>query len=416
MACRYRLYPNSEQRPVLERHCRDARTVWNAALEQLSHRRAGRRPSPGHAERNRQLADARQALAWLGEGSSSVQQQALRDFQQACANWWAGTHRRPTWRKRGLREGFCVRDVSVEKLNRRWAQVVVPKAGRVRFKLSRVLPDGKLGMARVTLDRKGRWHISFPGAQPAVERTPTSAVVGVDRGITNTLATSDGRIFRAPVMRRNECRRLAALQRQQARQRKGSARRRRTKQRIAALHQTVADRRRNWIEVQTTRLVREHDLIAVENLKVRNMVRRPRPVPDPERRHGFVPNGAAAKAGLNRGIYQQGWSGWLARLERKAQASGVRVITVPAPHTSDGCRRCGHQAPENRESQAVFRCQQCGHTGHADHEAAQNILARALTLAPTAGQAASQPCQLAARGSRSQDRSGNSPGALAHAA
>ncbi len=252
MACRYRLYPTAEQQAVLGRHCRDARTVWNAALEQLNWWRPSGPASPGPAVRDRQLAEARRALGWLAEGSSSVQQQALRDFAQACRNWWQGSHRRPTWRKRGHGDGFCVRDVNVTRLNRRWAQITVPKAGPVRFKMSRPLPVGKLGMARVTLDRKGRWHISFPGVQPAVEREPTGAVIGVDRGVTSTLAYSDGRLVRAPVMRNEERFKLTALQRQLARQRKRSRRRERTKQRIAELHQTVADRRRNWIEVQTT--------------------------------------------------------------------------------------------------------------------------------------------------------------------
>jgi hypothetical protein len=155
-------------------------------------------------------------------------------------------------------------------------------------------------MARVTLDRKGRWHVSLPGPQPAIEREPTGAVVGVDRGVTATLALSDGRLLRAPVMRNRERRRLAGLQQRLARQRKGSNRRRQTKQRIACLQQTVADRRRDWIEVQTTRLVRDHELIAVEGLNVKNMVRRPKPKPDPDQAGVFLPNGAAAKTGLNR--------------------------------------------------------------------------------------------------------------------
>ena len=94
----------------------------------------------------------------------------------------------------------CVRDVSVHKLNHKWAQVSVPKAGRVRLRLSRPLPDGKLVMARITRDRKGRWHVAFPAPQPAVEREPTGAVVGIDRGVATTLATADGRMLRAPVM------------------------------------------------------------------------------------------------------------------------------------------------------------------------------------------------------------------------
>jgi len=409
MALRYRGYPTAKQQEVLGRHCADARAVWNAALEQLNWWRPGRTSSPGHAERNRQLAEARHELAWLAEGSSSVQQQALRDFQQALRNWWAGTHRKPQWRKRGQDEGFCVRDVRVRKLNRRWAELTVPKAGPVCFRLSRPLPNRKLGMARVTLDGKSRWHISFPAAQPAVERERTGAIVGIDRGIASTLASSDGRTTRAPVMRARERRRIERLQQRLARQRIASHRRERTKRRIAAVHQTVRDRRKNWIEIQTTRLVHDHDVLAVEDLRVRNMVRRPAPKADPDRAGAFLPNGARAKAGLNRSILQQGWSLWLRRLKDKAEASGVEVVEVPPAHTSDGCRMCGHQAAENRESQAVFRCQRCGHSGHADLEAANSILARAvsLRLAPTPGQGASTPRRAASVRRPRSGRSGN---------
>ena len=410
MALRYRLYPDPGQEAVLDRHCRDARTVWNAALEQLNCWRPGRASSPGHGERCRQLAEARQEFGWLAAGSSSVQQQALRDFDQACRNWWAGTHRRPTWRKRGLHEGFCVRDTRVRRINRKWAEIVVPKAGRIRFRQSRPIPAGDIGMARVTLDRKGRWHLSLPGPQPAIEREPTGAMVGIDRGITATLATSDGRMLRAPVTRKRERSRLARLQQQLARQRKGSNRRRATKQQIEALQQTVADRRRNWIEVQTTRLVREYDLIAVERLNVKGMVRSPVPRPDPDQPGAYGRNGAAAKSGLNRSIHQQAWSLWLQRLEPKAKASGVLVQLVDPRNTSRTCPSCGHIAAGNRESQAVFHCVTCGHEANADINATKNILARAhCGLALTPGPGASTNPGAARRSRRSQRRSANHP-------
>jgi putative transposase len=416
VARRYRLYPTGGQELILARHCADARLVWNAALEQFNHWRAGLPASPGPAERDRQLAEARQEYEWLAEGSSSVQQQALRDFAQAIGNFFARTHGRPRWRKRGRGEGFCVRDVAVRRLNGRWSELTIPKAGRVRFRVSRPLPPGRLGMARVRLDGKRRWHVSFPGPQPALEREPTGAIVGVDRGVAATLAYSDGRMLRAPVMRERERRRLGRLQRRLARQRKDSRRRERTKRQIAGLHQKVADRRRNWIEVQTTRLVRDRDLIAVEGLKVANMVRRPAARPDPERAGAFTANGAKAKAGLNRSILAQGWSRWLRRLQEKAEASGVQLVEVHPAHTSDGCRVCGHQAAENRESQAVFRCVNCGHSGHADLEAANNILARALGLAPTPGHGGKGADRLPARVSRRSWRGGNSREELADAA
>jgi putative transposase len=160
-------------------------------------------------------------------------------------------------------------------------------------------------MARVTRD-KARWHVSFPGARTPVARERTGTIVGVDRGVSNTLATSDGRMLRAPVMRVRERRRLQRLQQRLARQRKGSQRRASTKRQIARLHQAVRDRRRNWIEIQTTRLVRENDLVAVESLNVKGMVRRPNPKPDPDAPGAFLANGAAAKSALNRSIHAQG--------------------------------------------------------------------------------------------------------------
>ena len=118
------------------------------------------------------------------------------------------------------------------------------------------------------------------------------------------------------------------------------------------------------------------------------MVRRSRPVPDPDRPGQFLPNRAKQKAGLNRSCYRQGWSMWLQRLEQKAVASGVKVVRVAAAHTSQTCRACGHVAAENRESQADFHCACCGQEQNADLNAAHNILARAIVLARTPGQGA----------------------------
>jgi putative transposase len=108
--------------------------VWNLALEQANLYRPDRGPTPNHAERCRQLSEARRET-WLGEGSSAVHQGALRDFDQAIRNWWNGTHGRPTWRKAGQHEGFVVRDLVVRKLNAEWSNVVIAKLGPVAVAL-----------------------------------------------------------------------------------------------------------------------------------------------------------------------------------------------------------------------------------------------------------------------------------------
>ena len=373
MSHRYRLYPAPGQVAVLERHCGDARFVWNLALEQTNLYRPHRGPTPNHAERNRQLAEARRD-SWLGEGSSSVQQVALRDFDQALRNWWGGSHRRPTWRVKGINESFCVRDVVVTKLNRRWGSVNVPKLGAVKFRLSRRLPD-KYGMARVALDKAGRWHVSFTAAPLAKERVATGAEVGVDRGVATTLATSDGQMLRIPTSPKLVDK-TKRLQQQLARQHKGSNRRAQTKLQLAQTHARIADRRKDWVEKVTTRLVDEYDLVVLENLKVKNMVKSPKAKPNLENPGHFLPNGAASKAGLSRSIHAACWTLFQQRLDDKAQQSGVRVLLVSPAFTSQQCHECGHTAKENRESQAIFLCVRCGHQAHADINAARNILAR----------------------------------------
>jgi IS605 OrfB family transposase len=360
----------------LERHCAHARFVWNLALEQLNCWRPGRRPSPGSAERFRQLADARKG-SWLGDGSSSVQQQALRDFDQALRSWWAGTHRRPRWRKQGVDEGFCVRDVRVRRVSRKWAELQIPKIGWVRFRLTR--PLGPHGMARITKDRAGRWHVAFAAPQPALARTPTGTVVGVDLGVANTVTTSDGDCLHIPTIGPAEERRLVHLQRKLARQNKGSRRRARTKHALASLHARAADRRRDWAEKASTDLVRRYDLIVYEDLRIKDMLRSARGTLDHPGRN------VRAKAALNRRIAASAWATLVRRTRQKAQASGAQVVLVDPKHTSQTCSACGHIAAENRPSQAVFACQTCGHEEHADINAAKNIRARGLRVPARGG-------------------------------
>src|SRR5258708_14895039 len=101
---RYRLTPTPQQETILRQHCAHARYVWNLAAEQQSWWRPGRASAPGYCAQAAQLTQARAEFGWLAGGSQMVQQQALRDFAQAMANYFAGTHRNPTWRKEGRHE------------------------------------------------------------------------------------------------------------------------------------------------------------------------------------------------------------------------------------------------------------------------------------------------------------------------
>jgi putative transposase len=379
VSIRNRLYPATGQELVLRQHCDHARFVWNLAVEQQSWWRPGRGTVPGFAGQARQLAEARAAEPWLAAGSSSVQQQALRDFAKAMAAFFdrANPAGRPGYRSSRRGQGFVIRDTAVRRVNRRWGEVRVPKCGWVRFRWTRALPDN-LGMARVTLDGAGRWHVSFPAGQPPVVPSGTAGRIGIDRGVRTALVTSDGQHYRVPRISGRQAARYLALQRKLARQHKGSARRRRTGRQMSVLAARVAGRRKDWIEKITTRLVAANDVVVLEKLNIQGMTRRPQPRPDPWKPGGYLRNGGRCKGGLNRAILASGWGLVGRRLKEKGGSSGVTVLFVNPRFTSQQCHVCGHTQAENRESQAVFHCQACGHHDHADVNAARNILARGL--------------------------------------
>jgi putative transposase len=367
------LLPSVEQAAALAEHCRHARFVWNLAVEQQRHWQPGRQ-APDYNEQCAQLTAARAEYDWLAAGSQTVQQQALRDFAQAMRNFFHGTHRRPTWRKAGKHEGF--RQVGlklrhVKRLSRRYGQVWIPKVGWLRFRWSRNIPD-TVKSYRVTLDRSGRWHIAFAAIPEPIPGPYDASVVGVDRGVAVSVALSCGDLLHAPGLRLGEAERLRRLQRPLSRARRGSNRRARTKLAIARLRARETDRRRDWVEKTTIDLARRFHTIRVEDLKIRAMTRPARGTRDCPGTH------VAQKRGLNREISRQGWGLLVTRLKHKALGC---LEFVPPAYTSQRCSHCGHVAPENRKSQAVFQCVACGAGPcNADVNAARNIAAgRAVT-------------------------------------
>ena len=215
-------------------------------------------------------------------------------------------------------------------------------------------------------------------------------VIGIDRGCVHTLALSDGTFMNMPKPSKAELKRLRYLQRRMARQDRtnearggrtakfASKRRQRTLTEFNTLQGRIVRRRNDWIEKTTTTLAKANILIAMEDLDVQAMTKRPKPKPDPDNPGRYLHNGAKAKAGLDRSILSNNWSRLMKRLKDKMDANGGKLVVVPAAYTSQACHKCGHVAKGNRESQAVFRCVECGYRANADVNAAMNILGRAL--------------------------------------
>lgn len=349
---RFRLYPTPVQEAALLRYCAHSRYVWNLAVEQQSWWRQGRDQPPNRSARSRQLTDARAEFGWLRSTPRDIEEQALNDFDRAMAAFFRRTHRRPAWRKADRHESFRVghglqRD-HIRRLNRRWGEVYVPRLGHVRFRWTRSVGDAR--SYRVTRDAAGRWHVAFALIPDSIPAPGNGEVVGVDRGVAVAAALSTGELLAFNTEGLELRARRAG--RHLSRCKRGSNRRQKARRDLARVHARRADARKDWVEKLSTRLAREFDLIRVEDLRIRNMVR--------------------ANRGLSRGILDRGWGLLVTRLEQKAPG---RVEKVNPAYTSQRCSGCGTTDREARESQAVYRCRACGYTDNADVNAAKNIAA-----------------------------------------
>jgi putative transposase len=275
-----------------------------------------------------------------------------------------------------------------EKNGARWDSVPHPTVtrvylrgiGHVRVHQHRPV---KGSVKTITAKREaGRWYVLVSCDDvPAEPLEPTGSAAGVDMGVASFLTTSSGAHVPNPRHLAATSERLAAAQRDLARKKRGSSRRRKAVVKVAGLHGKVRRQRLDHAHTTALTLVRAHDVIVHEELQIKNMTARPKPRPDGN--GGHEPNGAAAKAGLNKSINDAGWGIFLRVLSAKAESAGRKVIAVNPRHTSQRCAQCGHTAVGNRLTQAEFRCLACGHQAHADVNAAKNILRAGLALQET---------------------------------
>jgi putative transposase len=208
---------------------------------------------------------------------------------------------------------------------------------------------------------------------------------------------------------KGEQRRALALQRALSRAAKGTANRKKAAAALGKLRARERHRRQDFCQKTAHQLAADNALVVLEKLPVKNMTRRAQPAPDPDNPGSFLPNGAAAKSGLNRAILSKGWYRFELALKSVSRYTGTQVVKVPAAFTSRRCSACGYVDPKSRESQAVFRCTACNHgPEHADVNAAKNVLAAGLAV--TACEDQPQPAGRAR--SLKQEPAGNREGLL----
>ncbi|WP_440069969.1 RNA-guided endonuclease InsQ/TnpB family protein [Streptosporangium sp. OZ121] len=382
---KFLLRPTVKQTVALTACLEDHRQLYNAALE---HRRTAYRTAGVNIRYGDQSADLKHIRAEDPEGqgqwSFSCQQATLRRLDKAFAAFFArlkagrtpgfprfkgrGWFDTVTWPKDG--DG-CRGDSQPEHPTVTFVRL--QGIGHVRVHRHRPVK----GRAKtISVKREGsRWYLVLSCDDvPAQTLPPAGAVVGLDMGVASLVITSDGEHLANPRHLTASAELLAAAQQDLARKKRGSKRRGKAVARVAALHAKVRRQRLDGAHKATLRLVRDYDVIVHEDLRIANMTRSASGTLE------APGTNVAQKSGLNRSILDAGWGVFLTILSHKAESAGRELVAVNPANTSRTCARCGHCAQENRVTQAEFACTACGHTAHADVNAAINILRAGLAL------------------------------------
>ena len=351
------------------------RFVFNKALALQKERHERGEKKLGYAGLCKMLTEWRNSTEtpWLKDAPVHPLQQSLNDLERAYRNFFEKRAGFPRFKKKGVSDSFRYPDPKQIKLDQGNSRIFLPKLGWLRYRNSREVL-GTVKNVTVSLSG-GKWFVSIQTEREVAQPVPQSTTaVGIDMGIARFATLSDG-TFYAPLnsFRRHE-KALRKAQQALSRKVKFSNNWRKAKARVQRIHARIANVRRDYLHKCSTAISKNHALVCIEDLRVRNMSKSAAGTLDNPGKN------VRAKSGLNKSILDQGWFEFRRQLDYKLAWSGGLLITVPPQNTSRTCPCCGHVSADNRRTQTRFRCMECGFEEHADVVGAINILSRGMQI------------------------------------
>ncbi|EFH79933.1 RNA-guided endonuclease TnpB family protein [Ktedonobacter racemifer] len=360
-AFKYRVYPTPEQQQMLAQTFGCCRFVYNWALRKKTDAYYKDHQRLYYKDLSILLTDLKQQedMHWLNAVSSVPLQQALRHLDKAFLNFFEGRAKYPTFHKKRNQQSATY---TSNAFTWRTGTLTLAKMREpLDIRWSRPLPkDAIPSSVTISKDCANRYFISILVEDDIAHLPVIEQAIGADLGLKSFVALSTGEIVGNPKFFHKDEKKLAKAQRRHAKKKKGSKNRDKARLKVARIHARIADRRRDFLQKLSTRLIRENQVVCVESLAVKNMVK----------------NGSLAKA-----ISDVGWSEFVAQLEYKADWYGRALVKIDKWYpSSKRCFDCGHILDSLTLDVRQWDCPECGVHHDRDINAANNILAVGLTV------------------------------------